>query len=76
MLGEAREEPIEITASELPGEGSGRLLVTLLEGEQIAVVERVESLPLNGLGSIHVIGRMKGAHLPVHLLARCPNGPK
>jgi hypothetical protein len=34
MLGEAREEPIEITASELPGEGSGRLLVTLLEGDE------------------------------------------
>src|SRR5215210_1966872 len=34
MLGEASEEPIEITASELPGEGSGRLLVTLLEGDE------------------------------------------
>jgi hypothetical protein len=34
MLGEAREEPVEIMAGELPGEGSGGLLVTFLEGKQ------------------------------------------
>src|SRR5215210_639228 len=34
MLGKAREEPLQIMASELPGEGSGRLLVTLLEGDE------------------------------------------
>jgi hypothetical protein len=34
MLGEAREEPIEIVAGELPGERLGDLLVTLLKGEQ------------------------------------------
>ena len=35
MLGEAREEPVEIMASELPSEGSGSLLVTLLEGDEV-----------------------------------------
>src|SRR5215211_3458084 len=49
MLGEAREEPSEITASELPGEGSGRLLLTLLEGEE-AFGQSVE------------VGQVVGAH--------------
>src|SRR5215208_1452146 len=35
MLGEAREEPVETMASELPSEGSGSLLVTLLEGDEV-----------------------------------------
>src|SRR5215210_326564 len=34
MRGEAREEPVEVMASELPGEGSGSLLVTLLKGDE------------------------------------------
>ena len=34
MLGEAREEPVEIMASELPGKRLGELLVTLLESDQ------------------------------------------
>src|SRR5918993_5886800 len=34
MLGEAREEPVEIMAGELPTERLGELLVTLLESDQ------------------------------------------
>jgi hypothetical protein len=34
MLGEAREEPVEIVAGELPTERLGGLLVTLLESDQ------------------------------------------
>lgn len=34
VLGEAREEPLEIMASELPGERLGESLVAFLEGEQ------------------------------------------
>ena len=34
MLGEAREEPLKIMASELPAKRLGGLLVTLLESDQ------------------------------------------
>jgi len=54
VLGEAREEPGEVMAGELPGKRFGNLLVTLLEGQEafsqglkVGEVIRSEDLTLN-----------------------------
>ena len=54
MLGETSEEPVEITAGELPGERLGDALVALLKGDEafaqdleIGEVVRSEDLALN-----------------------------
>src|SRR5215208_4374222 len=54
MLGETREEPVEITAGELPGERLGDSLVAFLKGDEafaqdleIGEVVRSEDLALN-----------------------------